>query len=495
MIQASSRFLLFDYFRVPYTVKLDTREVFAALSAHGSPPSGGWICNGGNGSSSGLYWVADSVLRARLAGVAQLGAYSIGSVRLFGHVLPDRFARGWFRESNLDWEPAEPVLDEAGDRFASVWRAEDGSVFLPFDANEVISNFWSEGYLRLTASSASASVKRTARRAYYRLRPLLPRSAQLALRRGFTKIQARSRFPRWPVESSLHDLYTSLFGLVTAVTGEPVPRLSVWPKGHSWALVLTHDVETDRGWRHLEEVREAEVAAGYRSSWNLVPRRDYRVEDERVRELKDAGFEVGVHGLRHDGRDFASAKTLRARLPAMQEHARRWGAVGFRSPATHRVWEWMPQLGFDYDSSYSDTDPFEPQGGGCCTWLPYHNRDLIELPITLPQDSTVFQILQHEDASLWLEKAALLKERGGLALMLTHPDYMIEGPVFPAYMTFLETFADDASAWKALPSEVSSWWRRRAASRLTYDEGRWQIVGPAAEDGEVIFDTRSGAVW
>ena len=27
----------------------------------------------------------------------------------------------------------------------------------------------------------------------------------------------------------------------------------------------------------------------------------------------------------------------------------------------------MPRLGFDYDSSYTDTDPYEPQPGGCCT--------------------------------------------------------------------------------------------------------------------------------
>jgi hypothetical protein len=35
----------------------------------------------------------------------------------------------------------------------------------------------------------------------------------------------------------------------------------------------------------------------------------------------------------------------------MREFATRWNAVGFRSPATHRVWEWMPLLGFHYDSS------------------------------------------------------------------------------------------------------------------------------------------------
>ena len=50
----------------------------------------------------------------------------------------------------------------------------------------------------------------------------------------------------------------------------------------------------------------------------------------------------------------------------------------------------MPRLGFEYDSSYTDTDPYEPQPGGCCSYLPYFNESLVELPITLPQDHTVF---------------------------------------------------------------------------------------------------------
>ena len=83
----------------------------------------------------------------------------------------------------------------------------------------------------------------------------------------------------------------------------------------------------------------------------------------------------------------------------------------------------MHRLGFDYDSSYTDTDPYEPQPGGCCTFLPYFNRGTVELPITLPQDHTLFTILQHADADLWLRKAGHIRDRGGMVLVLTHPDY------------------------------------------------------------------------
>ena len=108
------------------------------------------------------------------------------------------------------------------------------------------------------------------------------------------------------------------------------------------------------------------------------------MDDETVAALTSAGFEVGVHGLYHDGRDLESERMLRKRLPEIRRYAERWRAVGFRSPATNRDWSLMPLLGFDYDSSFPDTDPFEPQAGGCCSLLPYFNGDLVELPITLP---------------------------------------------------------------------------------------------------------------
>jgi hypothetical protein len=171
----------------------------------------------------------------------------------------------------------------------------------------------------------------------------------------------------------------------------------------------------------------------------------------------------------------------------MREYAERWQAVGFRSPATHRVWEWMPLLGFDYDSSYPDTDPYEPQPGGCCTWLPFFNEDLVELPITLVQDYTLFTILREKDERLWLEKARFLRDHGGMALLITHPDYMLERLPRKAYARFLDAFRDDPTVWRALPREVSAWWRRRAASHLARSGQDWRIVGPAEVDGGVVY--------
>jgi hypothetical protein len=304
------------------------------------------------------------------------------------------------------------------------------------------------------------------------------------MRRSFARRQGPPTFPRWPSEHSLHDLYDWLLAKVAAVAGRPVPWIAAWPDDKSWAMILTHDVETGDGVRDMDLLRSAERDHGYCSSWNFVPER-YTVDDETIAAVKADGCEVGLHGLKHDGRDLASQKLLNQRLPSMRGHAARWRAVGFRSPATQRSWELMPRLGFEYDSSYTDTDPYEPQPGGCCTYLPFFNTDLVELPITLPQDHTLFEILQHSDGQLWLDKAHEIRSRGGMVLALSHPDYASDVRLADAWRSLLEEFSGDDTMWQPLPRDAAAWWRRRAASQLVRDGGDWRISGPAATEGRV----------
>jgi hypothetical protein len=205
-------------------------------------------------------------------------------------------------------------------------------------------------------------------------------------------------------------------------------------------------------------------------------------------DLQAQGFEIGVHGLYYDGRDLKSARTLDKRLPDMRSYAHRWQAMGFGAPSPQRAWDLMARLGFDYDTSYPDTDPFEPQPGGCCTWLPYLNRSIVELPITLPQNHTRFEILRWRDVRLWLQKADQVRAHGGMVLALTHPGYL-QWPLTNAYRRLLGWAEGDATAWQALPREVSAWWRHRAASSLERRDGVWRVVGRAAGDAAVRFAT------
>lgn len=484
MFEASHPFAFFDYFRVPYHVSpSDTSDGQAqtptpvgrltALRPAGDPfRSLFWLRSGANGGA------------AKKA--CRLGRYQLADFTLFAQVAVNAAVPGMLHGHGNGWRPAEAVTGVGDQPIAAVWRDDDGNVFLPFDPDEVMHYFWSEEYRGVGRSGMSALARTIALRSYYLVRPALPRALQLRLRRSFTRVQGKSSFPSWPLEDNLHNFYTWLFSLVTELAGRPVPFLDLWPDGRSWALVLTHDVETDVGYQDMGLLRAVERERGFKSSWNFVPLR-YSVGDDVVRALQTEGCEVGVHGLRHDGRDLASRRMVNKRLPEIRAYAKRWGAVGFRSPATQRRWNLMPMLGFDYDSSYSDTDPYEPQPGGCCTYLPYFNREMVELPITMAQDHTLFTILQHPEATTWLQKARLIRERRGMVLILTHPDYAHDRRIMDGYRRLLDEFQQDDTVWHALPRDVAIWWRNRAASSICDGDGGWQIAGPAAVGGRVRF--------
>jgi hypothetical protein len=476
LFQSSHRLTVLDQFGIPYELA-------------GSDEGSG-IASLRRGNGAALLWPARSPHHGPPV-VASLETAGGARIPIFGAVTPDRTAGTLLTEHGGSWDRTGRVFGLDGEQVASIWRSEDGSVFLPFDPDEVRLNYLSERYQTIARGPGARDWRRLARLGYYRVRGLMPRPVQIWLRRRYARVQAHSEFPRWPIEAGLHDFFEMLLSLLESVAEEPVPRIAAWPEGFSWALVSTHDVETAAGLAAMEPVLELERSLGFRSSWNFVPRR-YGVDPDHLRALVAAGFEVGVHGLYHDGRDLESPAMLRERLPGMRQAAARWGAVGFRSPATHRDWALMPLLGFDYDSSYPDTDPFEPQGGGCCTWLPFFNRDTVELPLTMPQDHTLFVILRHADETAWVQKAEFLRSRGGMALLDTHPDYLIDEQIFGAYRRFLERFESDEDAWRALPRDVSGWWRRRAQSRLERRAGRWIVTGPAAEEARVEF-TSNGA--
>lgn len=471
VLRSSCRLAVLDHFRVPYKVG-DRWAPDGVEALYAS-------CNGRS-----LLWTTSRGGRAVASTV--LGVDGRLEVPLFVEILSDRATQPLLDEFGGTWETARQIRSTDGVPIGSIRRRQDGTIFLPFDPNEVVENFWSERYLAAGPGQRVRALRRTLRLTYYRARPLLPRRLQILLRRHLARLQARSTFPRWPVETCMHDFFELMLAIVGDVIGQAVPCIAPWPDGHDWALVLTHDVEGEEGFAALDRILELERGHGLRSSWNLVPQR-YEVDDARVHELIAAGFEVGVHGLHHDGRDLESLTLWRQRLPAAYDAARRWGAVGFRSAAMHRKWDWMRLLSFDYDSSSPDTDPYEPQDGGCCTWLPFFNGQIVELPLTLAQDHTLFVILGQPDERAWVEKAEFLRGRGGMAMLDTHPDYLVDERIFAAYRRFLERFAEDETAWRALPREVSAWWRRRAASWLEHDGEDWRLVGPAANEGRLVL--------
>ena len=163
--------------------------------------------------------------------------------------------------------------------------------------------------------------------------------------------------------------------------------------------------------------------------------------------------------------------------------AERLGAVGFRSPATHRVVEWLAELPFAYDCTMPHSDPYEPIPGGTATVWPFMHGDVVELPYTAPQDHTLFNLLGHRDASLWRAQLERVVSAGGLFQALTHPDeeYLGRAGIAHAYRDLLETIAQHKDVWVALPRDVAEWWRARAQGLSPRDDGVASWTGSDVE--------------
>lgn len=326
--------------------------------------------------------------------------------------------------------------------------------------------------------------------AYYRVKPLMPRRLQLALRRRYAVRQARSEFPRWPIEPILVEARRTALRDQLRASGEAaLPTLAPWPDDHRFTAILTHDVEGPKGVSLVRKIIEIEQRHGFRSSWNFVGDW-YPIEAGLFDHVRAAGHEIGLHAIKHDCKLFESRANFDAELPEIHAKLAEWEAVGFRSPATHRNADWMEELGAGYDSSFPDTDPFEPMGGGCCSILPFFFGEMVELPITLAQDHTLWEILQRDSIDLWTEKTDWIAANGGLVNLITHPDYLDTPARLRMYEEFLEHLATMEGGWYALPRDVASWWRTRRDLEVVVDG-----PGAARVEGEGEGAARARIEW
>jgi peptidoglycan/xylan/chitin deacetylase (PgdA/CDA1 family) len=254
---------------------------------------------------------------------------------------------------------------------------------------------------------------------------------------------------------------------------------SLWPQGSRYALVLTHDVESSVGQGFVRAVADLEESLGFRSSFNFVPE-DYRIDMNLMDELRQRGFEVGIHGLKHDGKLFNSRTKFERCAIEINRYLKDLGAVGFRSPLTLRHPEWMQALNIEYDLSFFDTDPFEPIPGGTMSIWPFFLGHFVELPYTLVQDYTLTDILKEETPRLWLEKVDFIRQHYGMALLNSHPDYLKVPSRFNIYSRFLQTMRDKENYWHALPREIAQWWKQRSISQelseISLHEGKIYIT-------------------
>jgi hypothetical protein len=295
---------------------------------------------------------------------------------------------------------------------------------------------------------------------FYTLKPFIPRFLQISARRAIASRKLQKCEKVWPIDARAAKAPDGWKG---------------WPEKKKFALVLIHDVDTAKGQDQCVRLMEIEKQLGFRSSFNFVPER-YLVKKNIHEILAANDFEVGVHGLKHDGKLFVSRKLFDLQAPRINRYLEEWGVRGFSSPSMLRNLDWMLDLNIGFSTSSFDTDPFEPQPEGMGTIFPFwvgapsNGKGFIELPYTLVQDFTLFVIMREKTIDVWKRKIDWIAAHGGMALVNTHPDYMNfsdkkctseEYPVerYKKFLHYVST-AYQGQFWHSVPSEIAKFWKR-----------------------------------
>ena len=388
-------------------------------------------------------------------------------------------------------DPATSVTDPLHDALQQV-SMSSSSVHLPFDPVQVVDNLRHERYVGNLASSRAANkTSSLVRMLYYLARPLLPVAVRKHLQRRYLRDWSKIPFPNWPVDRTVENILEQL--LILSMKSRNVTRIPFiwfWPEGISSCTAVTHDVETDTGLDFCTQLMDLNDSFGIKSSFQIVPEERYSVPQARLDAIRERGFEINIHDLNHDGNLLASRDEFLRRACEINLYAKKFGALGFRSAVLYRNIDWYHALDFSYDMSVPNVAHLDPQRGGCCTVFPFFNGKMLELPVTMSQDYSLYHILNDYSIGVWKQQISLIREKHGLMQMIVHPDYNIDPAarrVYAELLSYLSDLRAQGETWIALPGDVAAWWRLRSKLCLVKNGGSWRIQGEGQEKARIAY--------
>ncbi len=362
-------------------------------------------------------------------------------------------------------------------------------VALPFHPSRVASALRNEDYIR--NGRGPFGFGPVTRALYYAVRPFLPTALRRHLQRFALRDWRQRVFPRWPVDTTVEQLHESVMTLALKLCdGNGIPFIWFWPDGAPGCAIVTHDVETTNGRNYSEALMDIDDAFGIKSAFEVVPEERYKLTTEYLDHIRKRGFELNVQDLDHGGLLYRSKEDFLRGAKEINRYVREFGAQGFRAAILYRNAEWYHALDVSYDMSIPNVAHLDPQRGGCCTVFPYFIGNILELPVTLTQDYTLFHILREHSIALWKQQIALILERNGLVNVVVHPDYIIPVKAKRTYCDLLEYLVGlrrEQRVWLCLPRDVNTWWRARQNMRLVNEKGKWRIEGEGNERARVAY--------
>jgi hypothetical protein len=385
--------------------------------------------------------------------------------------------------------PAKSPAGELPDLYPHVSVAKR-ELCLPFDLQQVVDNLRLERYARTDAEGGSY-LDSAINSAYYLIRPLLPVAVRKHLQRARLNGWRDIRFPHWPVDCTVDNLFTELLNLsLRGQQWKEIPFIWYWPDGAPSCAIMTHDVETTTGRDFCGTLMDLDDRYGIKAAFQVVPEQRYEVTSQYLESITARGFEFGVQDLNHDGRLYKDHGQFMSRVKKINEYGRKWGTRGFRAGVLYRREEWFDALDFSFEMSVPNVAHLDPQHGGCCTVMPYFIGNLLEVPVTTTQDYSLFFILKQHSIDLWRRQIQMIMEKYGLISFIIHPDYIIgerERETYETLLKYLSQLRDEKGIWTTVPSELDRWWRQRAKMRLVRNGSGWKIEGEGKERARIAY--------
>lgn len=255
-----------------------------------------------------------------------------------------------------------------------------------------------------------------------------------------------------------------LIKAIQEATGNLLQKKS-W-KGRRSVCLLTHDVDTRRGLHNALALKRIEERYDIPSTW-FIPTRRYKLEQKIILQLANNG-EVGVHGTHHDGKLIRLSKeeiiNRLSEAKRILETTVGQNVWGFRAPLlqhNEKIIQGLEKADYTYDTSIPTWEPRHPStmgSHGIGTIYPLTIYSTIEIPVTIPQDHQMTQILGlnvKQTIRNWCKIADNIKELGGICTFLIHPDYDLAMKDNLNHYEELLNFLDmDDNMWKTNPIEL-----------------------------------------
>jgi len=201
------------------------------------------------------------------------------------------------------------------------------------------------------------------------------------------------------------------------------------------SLIITHDIETEKGLRRALSLKSVEDELKLQSTW-FLPSDEYPISRYIARELAD-GSRIGSHDIKHAGRlisikrhDQLAQRMRDSRLKLEEIFEKE--VKCFRSPLlqfSDRIMAAAAEAGYHFDFSVPCWEPVHPPtmaGFGVESVQAFEVDNVVEFPLTLFQDHQMLSVLgmnTREAVRLWVEQARTIRSLDGDTVLCVHPDY------------------------------------------------------------------------